>query len=84
MAKFDSDKLREIRKQHGLLGEGFADKIGITRATVSSLESIEKPGKGPRFDHFIKIALFFNLSLNDLVDWEGETPPGENKDNTEE
>lgn len=59
-----SGKIKEIRSSHGLSQDGFASKMGVTKAKVQNIES----GK-QRVDHdFLRgLAVHFTVNLNALL-----------------
>ena len=63
------DRIREIRKIHGLSMEKFGEKIGITKSSVSLLES----GKNsPSERTILLICNEFKINKEWLVTGEGE------------
>jgi len=63
------NRLEEIRKQRGVRQEELADKLAVSRQTISSLEN----GRyNPSITLAFKIARFFNLSIEDIFIYEEE------------
>ena len=68
-----ADKLKLFRKRKGLSQEEFADKIGVTRATISNVRS----NRPPSLSLVIKISEAFpeidlNWLLKDYIPRDGE------------
>lgn len=55
------DKLKKLRKEFGLTQEELAEKIGMTKPTISSYESDKR---SISLDAILKIANLFNVELN--------------------
>lgn len=67
------NNLEEIRKKSNYTQEELADKLGVSRQTINSLEN----GKyNPSIQLAFKLAKFFNLSIEALFifeeDWNGK------------
>ncbi|WP_088186930.1 helix-turn-helix transcriptional regulator [Desulfosporosinus sp. FKA] len=63
------NKLEEIRKERGITQEELADKLEVSRQTISSLEN----GRyNPSIMLAFKIAHFFNLSIEEIFIYEEE------------
>ncbi len=63
------NRLEEIRKQNGLTQEELAEKLEVSRQTISSLES----GRyNPSILLAFKIAKMFNLSIEEIFIYEEE------------
>ena len=67
------NNLEEIRKKSNYTQEELADKLGVSRQTINSLEN----GKyNPSIQLAFKLAKFFNLSIESLFifeeDWNGK------------
>ena len=61
------NKLEEIRKKFNYTQEELADKLGVSRQTINSLEN----GKyNPSIQLAFKLAKFFNLSIESLFEFE--------------
>lgn len=59
-----ANKLKELRTQHGLTQAQLAKKLNIGTSTIGMYESnIRKPS----FEVLIKIAIFFNVSTDYLI-----------------
>lgn len=57
-------KLKELRLEKGLSQQKFGELIGFCNQTISFWES---GSREPDLDTLLKIALFFNVSLEDLL-----------------
>lgn len=64
-----NNRVKEIRKQKGIKQDEFARALGVSRQTISSIET-------GRFDPSImlayKIATLFNLTIEDVFIFEDE------------
>ena len=58
------DKLYELRKKNGYSQEELADKLGVSRQSVSKWES---NSTYPETDKIIQIANLFDCSMDDLI-----------------
>ena len=57
------NRIEEIRKDKGIRQEDFAKSLGVSRQTISSLET----GRyNPSIQLAYKIARYFNLSIEDV------------------
>ena len=57
------NKIEEIRKSKGIRQEDFAKALGVSRQTISSLET----GRyNPSLQLAYKIAVFFGLTIEDV------------------
>ena len=57
------NRIEEIRKAGGIRQEDFAKALGVSRQTISSLET----GRyNPSIQLAYKIARYFNLSIEDV------------------
>jgi len=66
------NKLKVYRAMHDLTQESLAQKLGVTRQTIVSLEI----GKyDPSIGLAFRIAKLFNVKIEDVFEYEG--PPGE-------
>jgi len=66
------NKLKVYRAMHDLTQESLAQKLGVTRQTVVSIEN----GKyDPSIGLAFRIARLFNVRIEDVFEYEG--PPGE-------
>ena len=62
-----SNKIEEIRKAKGIRQEDFAKALGVSRQTVSSLET----GRyNPSITLAYKIARYFSLTIEDVFIFE--------------
>ena len=59
-----ANRLYEYRKQSGLSQEELAEKLGISRQSVSKWERAESC---PDTDNLIELAKIYNVSLDELV-----------------
>ena len=73
------NKLKVFRAMHDLTQEDLANKLGVTRQTVLSLEAGRyDPSIGLAF----RIAKLFNVKIEDVFEYEGDRgdfhglPPG--------
>lgn len=59
-----NESLKNIRLDNNLTQDDFAEKLGVTRQTVSSWEN----GKSyPVIENIIKISEIFNISLDNML-----------------
>ena len=64
---FNGKKLRELRKEKNMTQIQLDNAIGFTQKTICSLEL----GKyQPSLQKLVKIAKYFNVSIDDLILWE--------------
>ncbi|WP_055070212.1 helix-turn-helix transcriptional regulator [Clostridium massiliamazoniense] len=61
------NKLEEIRKENGYTQEELAEKLGVSRQTINSLE---KGKYNPSIILAFKIAKFFNLFIEEIFIYE--------------
>jgi len=76
------ERLKELRESRGLSQEAFADTLGIPR---SSITHYEKPDQGekerlPRRERLEKIADFFGVSVDYLLDRTDDQSPSLKKE----
>lgn len=57
------NELQKIRKQHGMTQEELANKSGVTRQTIIS---IEKGKYTPSLPLSLKLASLFNVQVEDI------------------
>ena len=63
------NKIEEIRKKKGIRQEDFAKVLGVSRQTISSLET----GRyNPSISLAYKIARYFSLTIEDVFIFEEE------------
>ena len=62
-------RIQELRKQHNLSQEGLGEKLGVSRQAVSRWEM---DGAVPEVDKLVALSRVFGVSLNDLLQVEGE------------
>lgn len=63
------NKLEEIRKQHGMTQEELAERLEVSRQTISSLE---KGRYNPSIMLAFKIARMFNMNIEEIFIYEEE------------
>ena len=64
------NRIEEIRKEKGIRQEEFAKLLGVSRQTISSLET----GRyNPSIFLAYKIARFFDMTIEDVFIFEEET-----------
>ncbi len=66
-----ADKILKLRKEHGLSQEAFAEKMGVSRQTVSKWES----GTAPDTDKIILMSRLFGVSTDYLLVEDSAAPP---------
>ena len=59
-----SNKIYEMRKAHGLSQEQLAEKLGVSRQSVSKWESGESI---PELERLVEISKLFNVSTDYLL-----------------
>ncbi len=59
-----SDNLKKIRKEHNLSQEQLADKLGVSRQSVSKWESNQAY---PEMDKVLQICKMFNVNIDELM-----------------
>ncbi len=59
-----ADNLKKIRKDNNLSQEDLADKLGVSRQSVSKWESGQAY---PEMDKVLQICKLFNININDLL-----------------
>lgn len=65
-----NNRLEELRKQRGIKQEELAEILEVSRQTIGSLEN----GRyNPSIILAIKIARFFELSVEEIFIYEGDT-----------
>ena len=70
------NRIEEIRKERGLRQEELAEALDVSRQTISSLEN----GRyNPSIILAFKIAAFFNMQIEDIFIYEGETTKKQRK-----
>lgn len=63
------NKLDELRKLNGLTQEEFAKELRVSRQTISAIEN----GKyNPSLDLAFEIALYFNMTIEEVFTYEKE------------
>lgn len=63
------NKIEEIRKERGIRQEEFAKVLGVSRQTISSLET----GRyNPSINLAYKIAKFFDMTIEEVFIFEEE------------
>lgn len=61
------DKLKQLRNERMVTQQELADFIGIGRASIAGYETREKH---PDFEKLKRIATYFNVSIDYLLDYE--------------
>lgn len=74
------NKILELRKKHNITQEELAEKIGVTRQTISKWELGETH---PDINQAKKLSMIFNISLDELVNNDTENIIIEKISNTE-
>ena len=59
-----SENLKKIRKEHNLSQEQLAEKLGVSRQSVSKWESSQAY---PEMDKMVQLCKIFNLNIDDLL-----------------
>lgn len=59
-----ANKLYNLRKKNGLSQEALAEKLGISRQSISKWERAES---SPDTDNLIALARLYNISLDELL-----------------
>lgn len=59
-----SDNIKQIRKEHNLSQEALAEKLGVSRQSVSKWESGQAY---PEMDKVLQICNMFNISIDELM-----------------
>ena len=65
------NQLEELRRQHAIRQEDLAQALGVSRQTVISLE---KGKYNPSLALAFKLARYFNLSIEDIIDDSDDCP----------
>ena len=60
-------RIKELREQSGISQQKLAEMLGVSRPTISQIESEERKISA---DELIKLAAIFNLSIESLLDSE--------------
>lgn len=64
-----NNKLDELRKLNGITQEEFAKELRVSRQTISAIEN----GKyNPSLDLAFEIALYFNMTIEEVFIYEKE------------
>lgn len=61
------EKIKFIRKQHGIRQADLAKKMGINVCTLSSLESKRRHWKKVRYSTLEALAVALNVDIQDLM-----------------
>ena len=72
--KYFSEKLKALRKSHGMTQTTLAELLGKQKSTVSNYETGYAP---PTYDTLQKLAVIFNVSIDELTN-----PPATLNENT--
>lgn len=59
-----NEKLKQLRKNSKYMQKEIAEKIGVS---VITFQQYEKGSREPNIEKLLKIALFFNVSLDELL-----------------
>lgn len=59
-----NERLKELRKQSNLLQKNVADFLGVS---VITIRQYEQGTREPNIEKLLKLAAFFNVSLDDLL-----------------
>lgn len=70
------EKLMKLRKKFGFSQQELADKLSVTRQTISNWECDQG---APTLDKAAELAAIYQLSLNDLVGEEVQVVTGERR-----
>jgi transcriptional regulator with XRE-family HTH domain len=70
------DKLLKLRKEKGLSQEEVADRLNVSRQTISKWETGQS---SPDFDKIIPICEFYNITSDELLTGEKNIVVEENK-----
>lgn len=73
-----ASRLVKLRKQNGFSQEVLADKIGVSRQSVSKWERSEA---SPDTDNLIALANIYNLTLDEMIYCDNETGAPTNRAN---
>jgi len=65
----NADKLVKLRKSHGMSQEVLAEQLGVSRQAVSKWERAES---SPDTDNLIALAKLYEVSIDEMVNGEGE------------
>lgn len=64
MATNFGETIKKLRKQHNITQAQLAQALSVGRPTIAGYET---KGKQPDYDKLIKLALFFNVSIDYLL-----------------
>lgn len=65
------DKLKELRKKRGIYQKDLADELSVSKSTVAMWET---GSRMPDVETIKRIASFFNVSVDYLIDQEQSNP----------
>ncbi|MCK5126831.1 MAG: helix-turn-helix transcriptional regulator [candidate division Zixibacteria bacterium] len=71
------NKIKELRKLHGLSLERLADMTGLTKGYLSKIERSETP---PPFSTLQKLSEALDVDVNELLESQGTSRPSRNID----
>lgn len=76
------ERLKELRESRGLSQEALADTLGIPRSSITHYEKSEQGDKErlPRRERLEKIADYFGVSVDYLLDRTNDPSPTDKKD----
>lgn len=60
-----SEKLYELRKQHGMTQKEFSDKTGVSQSAIAYYE---QGSREPKVSQLKKIALSFDIPIMELIE----------------
>jgi transcriptional regulator with XRE-family HTH domain len=61
------EKLRTLRTQHGLTVRGLSVALGYKESNHSYISEAETGKRTPKLEFVLKVAQFFNVSVDQLV-----------------
>lgn len=65
------DKIKRIREEKGLLQKQLASEVGIA---YTSYNKIEKGTREVTVEELHKLAKYFNMAIDDIVNFDGDMP----------
>lgn len=60
-----TNRLKDVREQHGLVQKDLADATGFSIRTISRIERLEQPPSG---EFMLRIAGYFHIMVEDLFE----------------
>lgn len=64
-----TNNISDLRTEMGLSQERLGKEVGVTRATINA---VEKGNYNPSLDLAFRISVFFNKSIEEIFNIEGE------------